>query len=268
MSNVQPCKDQNAIKVAVFVFEFVKPLDITVIDNTIELYNADESFKKELPRVTPHNAITIQIVDGVQKASSNELNGVSFERFNSSGELEWSIRLIKESINISCYEYTRWDEVWSKVKEYFNRMEPILSVHDVSLVGIEYLDEFIINQKDSNWKKELFNTGSKFIPNHIFELNDFWHSHHGYFSNNIKSVLGNKTLNNVNIGYFNEENVTDKVHIRMQHKYRITQSGVKITEDFIINEAENIINSNHEVNKEILRNLLSIEMLKTIQLEG
>ncbi len=268
MSSVKPCKMDNAIKVAAFVFEFVKPLDKTVIENAIKLHNDDEVFKKELPKVTSHNAITIQIIDGVQKASNNELSGVSFERFNSSGEHEWSIGLIKESINISCYEYTRWNEVWPKVKEYFNRMEPILSAHDVSLVGIEYLDEFIINQKDADWEKELFNTDSKYIPNHIFELNDFWHSHHGYFSNNIKSVLGDKTLNNVNIGYFIEENVTNKVHIRTQHKYMITQADTKITKDFIMSEAENIINSNHEVNKEILINLLSTEMLKSIQLEG
>ena len=267
MSNVQPCKEQNAIKVAAFVFEFGKQLDMTVIENTIAFYNDNESFKKELPRMTPHNATTIQIVNGIQEAAHNELSGVTFERFNSSGEPEWSIRLIKESINISCHEYTRWDEVWPKVKEYFNKLEPILSIHDVSLVGIEYLDEFIINEKDSDWEKELFNIDSKFIPNHVFELNDFWHFHHGYFSNNIDSELGKRTLNNVNISYFGEGDII-KVHIRTQHKYMITQEGIKITEDFIAKEAENIINSNHEINKEILRNLLSTEMLKAIQLEG
>lgn len=264
MSNVKPGNANNAIKVVAYALDFVHEIDESTIKSAISLYNEDDSLNQDLTRVQPQESISIQINNGVQ-LQQQTLGGVAFERISDKATVEWSLQLRKQSLSVTCTNYTKWENIWTKAQEYLSKLLPLLSDVEVASTTLEYVDEFIINDISSPWKEELFKRDSTYLTGNIFDTKSFWHSHHGYFS---ECSCGNveKVLNTVNIEYVEEQKKINKIIIRSQHKSLI--QGIFIKDDFFNTVLNESIESNHKANKNILINLLSDSMLKEIDLQG
>ena len=266
MTKVNPCNDQNAIKIIAFAFEFQEEVEESLIQELILLYQNTDDLNKSLPRKELIHSMTVQISEHGQQTQNQKLSGITFDSLMPDGTQELAISIRNTSIVISCGKYTRWDEIWEKSKNYFKLILPLLADKTFTLVGFECIDEFIISDT-SNWKDELFSSSSKYIPSNIYELNDLWHSHHGFLINDNVPVE-HKTLNNINVNYISESGVSliNKIQIRTQHQSRLKQP-VKYSKDFFEDIADKIMNKNHKFNKELMVDLLSEEMCNRINLE-
>lgn len=265
MQYVEPCNEKNAIKVVGFALDFAREIDEGVIKSAISLYNEDKELNEDLTNLQTQDSIRVEINQGAQ-IQRQTLGGVVFEKLSEKGQAEWALQVRRHALSVICTNYTRWDEnIWPKAKMYLSKILPILEDIQIASTTLEYVDEFIID-KDTTWKEELFKKDNKFLPNNIFQVNDFWHSHHGYFSESSCPQV-DKTLNTVNIEYIVEKpKKIHKVAIRTQHK-SLTKDAY-INETFMDDIFSMSIENNHTANKAILLDLLSDSMLKTINLEG
>lgn len=263
MSNVKPCSETNAVKIVAFAFDLVQEIDETIINNAIKLYDEDKELRTDLIRKSTHDEVSVTISDGAQ-VSKKSLGGVSFESLSSNGEVEWTLLLSKKSLMVSCKKYTRWDDVWAKAKTYFGKIIESLDGQTVSNATLEYLDEFIIEDITKEWKLELFNKESKFLAKNFFEVDDLWHSDHGYLVNKT-SPMEHKILNTINISLLKDEKQERNIlAIRTQHKSFVA-SDIKGPDSFFIG-LDGIYQDHHNNNKSILQNMLSKAMLKKISL--
>jgi uncharacterized protein (TIGR04255 family) len=266
MSIVTPHNEKNAIKIAAFAFEFSEPINKLVIENAISLYEADKDMSTALPSKKLRQTLTIQI-GGSQPPSPHapeDISGVLFSSIKPSGDVKWSVELSSEALIITCGDYTRWDEVWKETLVYFSKFATVLSGQKISLVTLEYQDEFIIdNTQEGDWKDALFNKKTKYLSKNIFEINDFWHSHNGFFQKG--PTTGLRILNLINVDYRQEEGVL-KAIIQTQHK-SLLDDFLSVAEEEAQEKINTIIEENHAINKSIFLDLLSEEMCDSINLK-
>lgn len=266
MNNIQFQNGNNAIERVAFIFILSEPINNMVVKNVITNYQNAPDMIAKLPRCQPQNMISFQIggmMEQPQNMTSPMMNGVIFDSLLPDGRQKWFVNLANNFLTIGCSDYTRWDEVWSMVKEYMNFLMPALEGNSIHEIGIEYLDEFRITDISEDWKKELFRENNDFIPNHIWSKDDFWHIHQGYFLNN-----GHKILNNININYFIDEKMNNKVVIQTNHKTTCSNL-IPVSSDLsgVMSLIEPIVEENHLLNKKVVYNLLSSEICKKMELE-
>lgn len=266
MNYVKPCNDGNAIRVAAFALEFPEGIDESIVAELIKVYHENDDLVEALPRKQINHALTLNL-ESPSNASVKTIDGVTFDRLTSDGKQEWAIVLARNSIVVSCGKYTRWEDVLANVKRYFDIVLRVLDGRAISIVGLEYVDEFIISNHTEDWKGEMLNNKSKYLPSNIFELPDLWHSHHGFIVNGGSSNV-NATLNNFNVDYLIEDqaiSATHKVMMRIQHRTELKELEA-CSDDFFDRIALKIFKNNHTLNKDIMRNVLSKEMCVEIQL--
>jgi len=264
MPIVKPCNEKNAIKIAVFAFEFSEPVNKSIIESAIFLYDSDRDLSKELPSKKLRQTLTIQI-GGSQPPSPEDISGVLFSSVKPNGDVHWAVELRNESLMITCGNYTRWDEVWDRVQNYFRKFSEVLNEQKISFVTLEYEDEFIVKDDSSEaWKDALFNKKTKYLPTNGLELNDFWHSHNGFFQEGTNAKL--KILNLINVDYRQEQGIS-KIIIQTQHKSFLTDL-LSIDKQDTMTKINEIIEENHTINKNIFLDLLSKEMCNTINLKA
>lgn len=265
MLNVLPCCSENAIKVVAYAVDFREEIDDKLIHEAIAIHNDDSEFSQEFPHKNPQKSLKIEVRNGVQ-LHQEELSGIIFEKLGTSGEPLWSLILRKDALAVTCQDYSRWNQISTKAQEYMSKMINILQGVKVASVTLEYVDEFIITDPSLPWKEYLFNPNSKFFTQNVFAVQDFWHSHHGFFSE-CSCANVDKVLNTVNLDYVEEEmkNIKkNKVVIRTQHKART--DDVIIDEKFMDTIFKSSIEENHLTNKTIFRDILSEGMSKKIKL--
>ena len=222
MYNIKPFADSNAIKVVAFAVEFSNNVEAPMINEIVKLYNHDDNFKSSLPLIQPINVTTIQIVNGAE-TRTEAVGGVQFLRIKANGEVDMALKLQGNSLSIICQSYTTWEKVSSEVFGYFSKVIPSLKEQSINAITLEYIDEFNTDDKTHKWIDELFKKDSKYICAHVFDVDNFWHSHHGYFSNFHDGETDIRVLNTVNISSHSEtNNITQEVQykavIKMQHK--------------------------------------------------
>jgi len=261
----------NAIKNVAFIFMLSNKISQETFKNILAKYEASGEIKKKLPRKQNLNVVAVEINSsgGVESKVHNmpELGSVSFSSWTPSGEQEWALNINDRLISINCGVYSRWDAVWREAREILSFFIEDICSYIVKEVAIEYVDEFAIDSSLSaaEWQKKLFATDSKFLPSNIFEMEDFWHVHQGYFINRNTQ----KILNNININCMPDAigAVAKKVLIQTQHKVALLDN-LPLTTSFIDTDIERYMQDMHLLNKETIGGLLTKEMCNKIGLKG
>lgn len=269
MSSVNPCNKNNAVQAVAFVFQLVTPLDELALKKCIVSYQKDEELIFQLPRMQPMDSLTFQIGASQNQMSTPILGGVTFDKVKPNGQPEWALVVRREVIIVQCGDYTSWSEVWSKAKFYFTKIISILGDLNlqVQMVGLEFVDEFKVNNpQDPDWKTEIFNKQSKYVSQNIFDINGFWHSHHGFFMME-ESGIKRRTLNILNIDYVEELGGECKVLVRSQIQSNFIDQQPNLNVEFMLN-ADLVICNNHDTNKLVMCDLLSNQMCHKVGLEG
>lgn len=265
MTLVQPANEHNAIKIAAFAFA-LQPESIThdILEHIQNHYN-NQQFS-DYNNLVPHNSIVVNFTESNQKITSDALGGLSLLKVDGLGNKIWEIVIDKDAIIATCYRYTRWNEIFEQAKNYIKEILNLIN-KELKIIGLtlEYIDEFtVLDHSNNSWKEELFLENTKYLPSHIFEISNPWHSHHGFFFNG-RDPLNQKILINLNIEYVITNQSIYNLVIRSQQR-SLLNSAVDFNETAMDTSINTAMVENHEINKNLLRDLLSEAALQSINL--
>jgi uncharacterized protein (TIGR04255 family) len=263
--NVVPCREQNAIKMVAFVFEFQTPFSGGALEVIESLHQDDDD---GLPGVQRHEEVAFQLgPNGVQSSHSSSAGGITFQCVAPDGEVQWAFTAQQQTAIIRCADYSRWASIFQRSKSLLAKYLPILfEGNAITSVGLEYRDEFKVMDPSASWREELFNVNSNHIPSMIFGMEDLWHSHSGFFS--PEDEKGNKLLTRINLDYLDAGKNQRLVSVVTHHRIALNQIVSEDVEGFLGDPMIELFEEMHSVNKDVFSNMLSEQMKDIIKLGG
>lgn len=271
MTEVAPIAGRHAIKTVSFGLEWQQPLQEDLL---VLLKALHGRVRDRLPRVIQHQEIGFQIVVSPSPPTPEappkpQLAGLTFDALQPNGEPEWSLAIQRNFLAVNCHVYSRWNEIWPKAKEFLSPFVPVLAREcGISVIGLQYVDQFrVLDVAEEFRADDLFRADSPFLPKHVFELDDLWHSHHGYFQT-MTEPSAHRQLNHVDIDVVNA-NEERLVQITTAHRALLDQAavdGAALLDDKKSGALHHYMIALHRLNKKLLRQLLAEAMCERISL--
>lgn len=212
-----PIKGRNAIESASFFLVLNQPVDPAT---TERLKRALEQLKDELPGVAPQQlGFVINFVGGLPQPVA-QAGGGALTRFASAidGTHTWRAEANGNLIQVTCGDYTDFQEVWARAERYLRALASVVSP-DIGVVevGFQIVDKFTYQAgltENSYLVNELFRDDSPFVTGHARESGLLWHVFQGWF----ESVGGATMLHQVNIANTNATEVDQKFAAVIDHR--------------------------------------------------
>ncbi|WP_373533080.1 TIGR04255 family protein [Vampirovibrio sp.] len=272
----EPANKAHAIIEAVFFCEFHQPFERSVIDRLLTLEH-DETVKADLPgfKRVEGGGIAFSAKDSafaIQRTVDMEPVGVLLEHFQPNGTADWVVRVMPKVVSIHCLDYTTWSDVWERVQKYFNVVFQKITPSQTKVVGLglKYIDHFKFNGQPEEYDpKLLFSPSSEFLHGKALTSSGYrWHCHSGWFETIDNAEPDRECLNQVNI----DATGTSGGHLtKIEHSMVI--QGFEADTEYLMVQSEvsdtalaKAMNYLHDSNKNVLRNLLTPEMIKRINL--
>ena len=264
-----PFGGDHAIQNATFVLDWKEALsekDIkgikTLIQQRLQAFSSVKPIQNLVFNLTPG------AMGNVPSAPSTAQAGAVFEIPGSSVSVpaRRAIAALRERLQITVNDYGRWAAVFADVEKYFRVVFSELGSQRVASIGLQYSDVFTwrADPKSLNLR-EVFREGSPYIAPNVFDLQSFWHSHHGFFRR-MEDVEGApECLDNVNINCANNSADVLALTIITSHKIDFPKADW-LNGDQIISKMAPIYQSFHGANKRILHSLLTDEVCRRIKL--
>lgn len=268
MASIRPLHSDHSINEVVFVIQFANPLSELAIEKISQLAPV---LKNELPVMEVVQGIQVQInpfEGSVPKILHTKPNGVIFRRFGADGKNELMLRAENNFISVNCFTYTRWSEVWGRVRNLLEKVAaPIMSPENpVSAIILQYIDQFIFKGDKNDYSfTEIFNPDSSYVTKKSSEVGPLWHIHQGWFEFDLIPSAG-RCLSVLNIN----SAIADKEHVTTIDSNCMAQYPDAIANPKTIFSGDEqlgidvVFNNLHAHNKRILKDLLSAQMQKKI----
>ena len=255
LDQLHPHSGDHSIQNAILAIEWSNFLDIPKLEEMraelLSLIGA--SYKEEVQQTVRFNVG----VPGANPVPVQELGGYGYSSFiGETSQLDKQIQITRSNCLFIVSDYKKWDTLIREVQEVFQK---ILSVPDIFVksVGLQYSDRFIWQDDlDSFNATQVFNKNSKYIAKHLFDCDNLWHSHHGYFES-IDTPVSAKQLDNINVALLEAPNNTTSIEILTSHKCDLDQI---MQGNSVLDICIELLNSMHTKNKKILRELLTKEL--------
>ncbi|MDP3878424.1 MAG: TIGR04255 family protein [Methylobacter sp.] len=248
------CK-KNAIESNTFVLVFERPFNKQELQSLLRLENA---LKNDLPSFNEINSINVRL-EGGQVTPSQEMIGVLLQCFKADGKPSIELKIEGNIIEIMCFSYDRWINVWGKAKQFL--LEAIKSIdNDNKLIicVLKVVDKFLYDGDSKDYKvSDIFNQNTQLLTRNILsgEKTRLWHVFQGWFEEP-------EILNNLNISTLDSNG---KTLTTIEHDIRRQFQDPQIISD-IKEKLDDIFSSLHEKNKTVIKSLLNEEQLKGIGL--
>lgn len=222
-------KRGHAISNVLIVFEFAAPLPPHAFTDLRAGGKLHDSLKADLPRVVEQQQMMVKFSVGADRQMSTPpishpgtIAGISFDRVRPDGEAAMSVNIQTDALLIVCGVYERWAKVSEEVAKYLDILTPWLLPISVSSLALQYTDAFKVGfgTQPVGPLTDLFNQESRYLPRGFADLNDAFHSHHGFFTTPEFDLAG-KLLTNININVTNIASIFD-VNIVTMHKYQLS----------------------------------------------
>jgi hypothetical protein len=267
----EPLHDAHSIEQVVFVVQFDRMID----DAT---FQSISDFSKKYDTIFPSRTLIQQVSfafgQGIPIPNApNSSNGFVFKIFAADGSIQTEFKIERTGITYRTTNYTRWNLIWSQVKEYFDELIPMF-IEQARIVNLSlnYVDKFLWSGDIKNFNPSLLlNAESQYLCRHIFNTPDFWHSHTGAF---IRSDEETKRLMNVNVDYVDEINnrgeVRKVISILSVITDNLDQPGYtssNYTKDTVSDFINMHLQSMHEYGKVILSDLIIEKIAQRIALK-
>lgn len=266
-----PIHSAHAIEQVLFVVQFEPTINESQLS---EIRKAAIQFKSEGDLPGQVEIQEFAIAFSASGAAPPRLPpGLALQRIAPNGTVENELRIERASLTFRTTLYSRWDEIWSKARRYFETLIPIYSEYSqVRAITLNYVDKFVWEGAVDNCKADLLlQSGSQYLCPHIFGTKEFWHSHTGKFIREDDYV---KRLLNVNVDYLEEVNAGDTRRVVSvttiltdmfnQPGYSVSDVDKATTSSFVDSRMSKL----HVFNKEILGDVINQEMSKRIALKG
>ena len=274
MSKIRPIREKNAIDKIAFVILFEKELDNKTLAKLMAL---EDELSADLPYFEVPNSVQIFVDPQSMRMPVSKPSGVLCAKKSEDDpdRLEWSVRAEVNQIVVTCSEYTSWKEIKEKVLFFLSTVLKKYRLKENPIIEIVYecVDKFI-SDGDLNLYRvdEVFNVGADYLTQHVVENNpNAWHIHQGWFSEHEDlQALHNLNLNShkQNSQQSYETVIGHLVKIRKGDGSTIGDKNILDGEGQQIGYLEKAMELSHDLNKEVLLNLLNESMLKVIGIKG
>lgn len=262
---LKPHSGSHSVQSVVMALEWASPIETTVLEAANDQLKS--SYDLSSFRCEPQHAMSFNIGGPAGTVTTTaspitEVVGYNYSHLADSGEILQQIQLSKSNLLFIVSHYTRWDDLIATAESILNSVASIvIKSTNIGIIGLQYLDRFVWagDRRGINYKS-IFNHNSKFLTPHIFECEDDWHSHHGYFekygegNNRILNVINTAT-----IGQPSEIYIDILSSHRMHASPAISNSGEKTFDDI-----KSVFTDLHIKNKAVLREMLTVEVLNKI----
>lgn len=150
--------------------------------------------KDQLPKLTRHEMQKFALRDDGQHANSFPGGlGVSFERIQPNGDVEWRLRGEGNTLLVNCLKYTRWQEIWPFASELMRGAVEIVGADKLVIAGnlLQYVDVFDwVGPEDEYDVFQLLDWESEYVPRSVHSYGHVWHIHQGWFTPVERPVPG------------------------------------------------------------------------------
>lgn len=265
----------HAINNVLLVFEFATALPPHAFNELRAGGKLHESLKAKLPRVVEQQQMMVKFNVGAGQqmpaqpiSQPGTIAGISFDRIRPDGEPAMSVNIQTNALMIVCGEYERWAKVSEEATKYLDILAPWLEPLSVSSLVLQYTDEFKVSfgAQSIGPLTDLFNQESKYLPSSIAELNDAFHSHHGFFTVPNINPAG-RLLTNINVNVTKLASSFD-INIVTMHKYQLSDTLPIILESTELNPiVKQTFQYLHDKSKADFGNLLTKDAKKIIALQ-
>lgn len=263
-----PAKTRHAVQSVVFVCELSSQIGNDEFQQLIRHYEATPPLSEFLPRKTEHRtgiSVSLGGVGNISVNQHNDLAGVTFDRVSANGSIEWALAAQPGALMITCNEYTRWQPIFAQALALFGECFSILSSSSISILGLQYVDEFFWNGSiDELDAKLVFLENGELLPAKLFNHRGIWHSHSGWFEDE-NSPSHHRLLTNLNVNLV-QQSQPERVVIQIITALRSFLPKVIIGNS--VTETEKYFEQSHIVNKQRLNSLLSKFAADLIKLNG
>lgn len=270
-----PIKGRNAIESATFFLVLSQPVDPAT---TERLKQALDQFRDELPGVAPQQlGFVINFVGGLPQPVA-QAGGGSLTRFASAtdGTHTWRIEANGNVIQVTCGDYTNFQEVWARAQRYLRALASAVS-SDIGVieVGFQIVDKFTYPPElteDSYRVDELFRADSPFLTGNARKSGLLWHVYQGWF----ESVGGAKMLHQVNIANTNATEVNQQFAAVIDHRIvvRWMTSPAPALSELLAPDSDDarslagLMSRMHDRNVDVLKEILTDQKQNEIGLIG
>jgi len=255
---IRPINSGNAIESAALLLMFERPFTKQELQSLLRL---EHEFREELPSFNKVNSINVKLIDGKPVEQSQDISGVLLQCFEKNGKPGWELKIETNIIQVSCFAYTTWNDVWSKSCRYF--LETLAPMVDNRLLAcyLKIVDKFVVD--DGAFEiADIFSTKTPYLTQLVLtgESGRLWHVFQGWLRQEDDGDL----LENLNILAAEE---SGKLAVSIDHMaqcqfFRQPQRISALTEAWLKDKFSLL----HNKNKAILKNLLCSEQLKRIGL--
>lgn len=285
MPITEPVRQNNAIDEIAFVLQFKTffPND-ELVKNILDVRS---ELKGELPDFDITNAVMFQVNPSQAESiiPDKQIGIVCFKRSGKDpARHEWALRVEANRIFVTCSEYTNWNQVYSSAIKYLRAAASKIDLNANPVVEVVYqcVDKFICRDGDIVFG-DLFSKDSEYLTRHIISNTpDAWHVHQGWFEG--LSNIPARMLHNLNIN-MHHQHLVEKGMVTgkgqheaiVSHLIRIQNTSeveIKSLESLVGSEDGNggyfklVLENAHKTNKDVVRKLLSQEMLIRVGLES
>ncbi len=242
MKNIKSCRKENSIKVVAFAIHFSRIITNNEIKELAKQASNNKYMKDNFSAIKEDKRALISFNNPNQM--NDDLFGIICRNSN------WQIRVNKEMIVVTCYNYDTWCKEIETANEYILHIYNLLNTDiKFSRIVLEYLDEFEVLKSKSNWKTELFKKDNNFLSVNFYNSSGYCHINQGNFKNLDK--LDEPLLNKIDIMYLNA-NGKDIVNIKMQHA---------LNDKIIKDDIKKLFNIIHEHSKNLFKELINESIL-------
>jgi uncharacterized protein (TIGR04255 family) len=264
----KPISGHNAIEAAGFVVSFARQLDAFELERLLGLQSLLE---KDFPIFNKLAGIGVHISNEQVTAQTSEFQGVILQKLSSMpGRPSWVLRVNEASIQVTCGEYDRWENVWPRARSYIEATCQFLNLDSLPVVsiGCQVIDKFVYEEQPEHYVLgDIFNPDSEYLPPRTRSSGKMWHAHQGWFEEpgdtsrfkmltqlNLSSAMLNDRLTAV-IDYINQIIFNEPISVTTVMERQNDKSLL-----------DSYFNDIHDKNKHVLTKLLSSGKLTEIGL--
>lgn len=255
-----PINRNNAIESSCFALVFQRPFNKHELQSLTRL---EKELQGELPCYQPINSIRVQMLGDGKTEQTLEVSGALLQRFQPNGKPSWEIKVEHNTIEVSCFSYDEWSNVWQKVKMYL--LETIKGVENdnnkVILCVLKIINKFS-EDLSSYDVKNVFSITTPYLTKNVFDKTNckLWHVFQGWFeeANENRAYLTNLNL------ITSEENgvIVTTIDHMIQRQF---SKNPQVTSD-LRGMLDEIFSDLHDKNKILLQSLLSDPCIQKIGL--
>lgn len=256
----------HSIAEVVFGLTFSEPFTADKID---ELAESKDSWREFLPRVGRSSGFefTIDVQAGISAPMVTPAPGAIFDRLNPDGTISWRLNVQQNSIYVNCLDYTSWTEIRPRAMELLKTASLLLATDTgVSTIVLQYVDIWEWASERNGYDLRSLLRPEKVVPG-VFDKGPNWHQHFGWFRPS-DAMGGGRILERFHLDAVDDPSTKPSVKLDGFLSFEPENKPVMGGAFWQSPQVDALFDGLHDLNKDIVRGLLTEDMANRIGLNG